>query len=296
MRARIGGMTNYKHIGIALLLTACGGSDFHTAQQQLDGHTQNDGGPAATGGMPGADGAAQGTGGSGSGVATGGAAGSTGGAQPGSGGAAGSTGGASEADGGAGAPTTGGAPGTGGSPDTDGGQADSGTVKPVCKPPVVTDQNMPSTVVWDSYLNKSGTDCLECVTSPCTTCTVYWWPVTQSADGLTVTAVLDKSECPLFDVKDGPCDTAAAALACGTYHVRMSDGETVTLGLAPKADGTGYSVASYATGGFHGSVVNYAQGSNQTCLYALSASRAADKTADAALQAAITAATWPCGS
>jgi hypothetical protein len=262
---RFSGMANPKlaSVLLALLPLGCGGADFNAAGTDV----QADAGTGA-GGTAGA----QATGGGGT-AAAGSVTSATGGdAGTGTGGAGGAAGGAG---------TGGGQPGTGGAPNT-------------CKPPVVTDQNMPSTVAWKSYLNKYGTDCMECVSAPCTTCTLYWSPVTQSADGLTVTASINKSDCPGAPMKVGACDTIATnRYVCTTYSVGMTS--TLTMHLEAKPDGTGYGVADLTISG----AIGIGGGVLQICDSAMLASLQNPPLASAGvladLKAVLMATSWACG-
>lgn len=289
---------------LCFALAACGGSEFGaggTAASEGDGATRPQPGDGDAGVTPGTGGA---SGAAGSGTAGAGAGQNSGGAGSGSGGSAGSTGGAQAATGGGGSGTggqaaggTGGAlegdagPGTGAAAGT-GGTADGGQGT-ACKPPVIDDTNMPSTVVWDSYLGKSGTDCLECLNSPCATCKLYWFPVTQSADGLTVTGKIDKTECPMIQMKMGPCDNSASNSQCAVWTLSYSLGGTITLNLEPKPDGTGYRVA--AATAYPAGVTAPAGTCPSTAYQQAHASVDPADSAAAALHQTLTSAEWGCG-
>lgn len=99
---------------------------------------------------------------------------------------------------------------------------------------------MPSTVVIDSYLSKYGDQCLYCEGTPCSTCTLSWFPVTQSADGLTVTANITTSNCTAAFGRLETCGLNSMYSECVTWGITYQG--QVTLTLAPKTDGTGYHV------------------------------------------------------
>lgn len=267
-------------LSLCAVLVGCGGAEFSSVAGADDGGdvtSQSDSGVTLD-----AAGGSQSTGG----AATGGRPASTGGAPwggaaTGSGGGPGSTGG--------GPAVTGGAAGTGGVTSGSGGAGST------CRPPVVSDVNLPSTVVWQTYLGKYGDTCLSCTNAPCTTCQITWWPVTQSADGLTVTATVNKIECAPVGVALAPCGTSVVgSLPCTNWS--SSFGGTATFALAAKKDGTGYHVADVTGLVFD---IFAPQGScdpGATGVYhsAFTSVRPGDSEAESYLPQ-LRAAEWPCG-
>ena len=194
------------------------------------------------------------------------------------------TGGASP-DGGAGTPGTGGAT-----------AAEAGRT---CKPPVVDATNLPTTMVWQSYLSKYGTTCLTCTHSPCTTCTIDWFPVSQSADGLTVTASLNKGTCGMVPVSLGACGADPSLGECSVWGVALDMGGSIIFHLEPKPDGSGYRVHDVSA---YPSLVTSGPGS--TSLAGACPSAAFDQaraglppeqSVAASLHTALLAAQWACG-
>lgn len=261
-------------VPVLLLLTACGGSDF--TGEPLFG----EGTGGATGGATGVTGGVTGvTGGSGS-------TGGSGGAQTGTGGVLVGTGG----DGTGGQQT-----GTGGVLGGTGGQTATGGATGTCKPPVVTDLSpeLPTTIVWDSYLSHVTyipvDQCLTCLNSPCTTCDVSWYPVTQSADGITITAKASV-QCGSMPMTLGACGSTPAT--CTTW-VNSNLYATLTVELVPKTDGTGYTTL-YRTQSSTGGVGT--PGSCPTTEYnaAVQANQPYWALFDV-LRSAVVAIEWPCG-
>ena len=281
-------MSNYtlNIVSLCLALTGCGGSAFDSAAA-----TDVDGGPVGVGGSAGASDADGGTrppeGGAGGRLGTvlgtGGVTSGTGGATTGTGGVTGAAGGGDlgGADAG-GTPAAGGATGTGGAGAT-------------CKPPVVDATNLPQTIVWDSYLSKYGSTCLTCTHGPCATCTVAWWPVTQSADGLTLTAQASVT-CGPVDVSLVACGSDPSASSCTTWAAPQIS-STLVFSLQPKGDGSGYTVM-YRTN--NGTQVSSYQGQGGACSKPVfdGAVTANEPmwTLFFALRDAVTATKWPCGS
>jgi len=288
-------MTNTKLniVSLCVALAGCSGGAF-------GGTAATDGGPGAGGesGTGDAGDASGGTPASGGSPATGGKAGAA--ATGGTGGASPSTGGVTGAGG---SPATGGATATGGaSPDGGAGTTGAGGVPAAeagrtCKPPVVDATNLPTNMVWQSYLSKYGTTCLTCTHSPCTTCPLTWWPVTQSADGLTVTATINQGACAPMPLNMGPCTSDLTAGSCTTLNPSVE--ATFVLRLEPKSDGTGYRVADasgeqahlarlYGTCG-GGGIQGYAAFDNAW------AASPAEQGLLSAAHATMLAAQWPCG-
>jgi hypothetical protein len=157
--------------------------------------------------------------------------------------------------------------------------------------------NLPATMVWQSYVSKYGTTCLTCQHSPCTTCPLTWWPVTQSADGLTVTATINQGACAPMPLNMGPCTSDLTAGSCTTLNPSVE--ATFVLRLEPKSDGTGYRVADasgeqahlarlYGTCG-GGGIQGYAAFDNAW------AASPAEQGLLSAAHATMLAAQWPCG-
>jgi hypothetical protein len=157
--------------------------------------------------------------------------------------------------------------------------------------------NLPTNMVWQSYLSKYGTTCLTCTHSPCTTCPLTWWPVTQSADGLTVTATINQGACAPMPLNMGPCTSDLTAGSCTTLNPSVE--ATFVLRLEPKSDGTGYRVADasgeqahlarlYGTCG-GGGIQGYAAFDNAW------AASPAEQGLLSAAHATMLAAQWPCG-
>lgn len=218
---------------MSLLLAGCGGEDFTSGGSLGD---EGDAGPEGAGG------AVTGTAGGVTGVT-----GGSGGAVPGTGGTA--AGGQGAGSGGAGGlePGTGGAaaggqPGGSGSA-LAGGGAGAGGAPPVCNPPKITPENLPQEFTWESYDNRlemiPADMCLSCRQSPCATCALTWWPVTQSADGLTLTATADGT-CGPVDVSLVACGSEPST--CTTWGRARYISSTLVFSLQPKADGSGYTL------------------------------------------------------
>jgi hypothetical protein len=156
---------------------------------------------------------------------------------------------------------------------------------------VVDATNLPATLVWQSYLSKYGTTCLTCTHSPCATCTIEWFPVTQSADGLTVTASLNKSTCGMVAVSMGACGSDPALGQCTTWNPSVE--ATLVLHLEAKSDGSGYRVASVS--GEQGHVAAVA-GTCPSVAFGEANSTLPPSGVLAGVQAAAMAAVqWPCG-
>ena len=235
-----------------------------------------------TGGQAAVTGGSAGTGGDSGGAAGGG----TGGQRPGSGGGPGGMGGAA----------TGGQPAATGGASGSAGAGGGGT----CKPPRLMPEDLPQTVVWESYLAKSPNYmgsydvCVTCQQSPCTTCSLAWWPVDQSADGSTITATVTTT-CTPFPVNMGPCASDLSTSSCTTWDATGFSG-TYTFQLLPKADGTGYQ-AVHRTVSYGG--ISRPQGSCNFDSRAYNEAIHSDVTADGAFVIAIRdtllAADFPCG-
>jgi len=304
-------------VSLCVVLAGCGGDSFGGAAASDGGVGEADGArvtadavgagggtQAREGGAggPGAGGhAGTGTGGEAAdgGTVTPGAGGATteggfgtGGAAPGAGGTVPGAGGMTAEDG----PGAGGAaPGAGGASQGAGGAAPE--AGPGCKPPVVDETNLPPTVVWESYLTKYGTYCLTCQHSPCTICPLTWWPVTQSADGLTVTATINKGVCDPLPLNMGLCTSDLTAGSCTTLNPSVE--ATFVLRLEPKPDGTGYRVAD-ASGEQARVTRLYGSCTGGTIQGATTFDNAwaaypADRSLLAATRATMLAAEWPCG-
>lgn len=286
---------NLSVLSVVLLLAGCGGGDFSTAGLETGGV-----GPEGTGGGveadAGAAGAIQGTGGvtgvtGGQAAVTGGSAGTggmagggTGGQQAGSGGDPGATGGA--ATGGQQAATGGASGGSGGA----------------CNPPRLMPEDLPQTIVWESYLGTSPNYmgsydvCVTCQQSPCTTCSLAWWPIDQSADGTTVTAKFTTSGCAPVAVNMGACTSDLSASSCTTWDTNGFYG-TFTFQLLPKSDGTGYRAVHRVTGSWGG--ISQPQGGCSFDSRAYSEALNSNQPAGALLisvRDTVAAAELPCGS
>ena len=290
-------MTNTKLniVSLCVALAGCSGGAF-------GGTAATDGGPGAGGesGTGDAGDASGGTPASGGSPATGGktaaggatATGGTGGASPGTGGVTGA----------GGSPATGGATATGGaSPDGGAGAGGAAAAEAgrTCKPPVVDATNLPATMVWQSYVSKYGTTCLTCTHSPCTTCTIDWFPVSQSADGLTVTASLNKGTCGMVPVSLGACGADPSLGECSVWGVALDMGGSIIFHLEPKPDGSGYRVHDVSA---DPSLVTSGPGSTSLAGACPSApfdqARAGlppEQSVAASLHTALLAAQWACG-
>lgn len=286
---------NLNVLPVVLLLAGCGGGDFST-EAALDGTGGAAGTVEADAGTGGAAGATQGTGGV-TGV-TGGQSGVTGGSA-GAGGDPGGTGGGSSGGqpaGSGGDPGGNGGAATGGQP-ADAGAGGAGT----CKPPRLMPENLPQTVVWTSYLGKSPNYqarydvCVTCQQSPCTTCSIAWWPVDQSADGITVTAKATLSGCTPIPVNMGACANDLTTSSCTTWNADNFS-TTFTFQLLPNAGGTGYRAVYRTSSGTGG--ISQPQGS---CAFD---PRAYDEAVGAGpylslmltMQNDLLAMQWPCGA
>lgn len=283
---------NLNVLSVVLLLAGCGGGDFSTA-----GLEPTDGTGGAVEADAGAAGATQGTGGvtgvtggqaavTGGSAATGGdsggtAGGGTGGQQAGSGGGPGATGGAA---------TGGQQPATGGASGGSGAGGAGGT----CKPPRLMPEDLPQTFVWDSWSAAYGSTCVTCQQSPCTTCSaVAWWPVDQSADGLTVTAKAVGSQCSPVAINVSACGSAPSGSSCTTWDVE-SVTVTYTFQLKPKPDGTGYAVVVRDQGSTTGAI-NDTQGLGSCTHPFPSSTGEAISSVSVALRDTLAVAEWPCG-
>jgi hypothetical protein len=247
--------TNLNILVAALALAGCGGAGF------ASGGEGGDAGPGGAGSVSGDAGATGGAGGSVTGVTggTGGVTGGTGG-QAASGGTVASSGGSGAGTGGQGTGgVQAGSGGTGGVQVGAGGIAGSGGAPAVCKPPTLTPADLPQQVVWESYSSRyamiQGDMCLSCQHSPCATCAVTWWPVTQSADGLTLTAQA-AVKCGGVDVSLVACGSDPSASSCTTWPgANLST--TLVFSLQPKGDGTGFTATYQTNSGTTGSTYDF---------------------------------------
>lgn len=281
---------NLNVLSVFLLLAGCGGGDFSTAGLETGGN-----GPEGTGGAVEADagvaGASQGTGGvtgvtGGQAAVTGGSAG-TGGA---SGGMAGGGAGGQLAGSGGDPGATGGTA-TGGQQPATGGAGGAGTV---CTVPVVTPENLPQAFVWGSWVGEYGTTCVTCQQSPCTTCSsVAWWPVTQSADGLTITAKAVASQCAPVAINVGPCTSDLSLSSCTIWDVAYVTG-TYTFQLKPKPDKTGYTTVFRQADSTSGSIDD-SQGLGSCAHQYANSTGVASGSVNLALRDTLAATEWPCG-
>jgi len=283
-------------IPLVLFLAACGGSDFTSA-----GLEQGSG--AGPGGAPGGGDAAAAGGVTGVTGGSGGVTASAGGAGPGtggtgSGGRQGASGGASAGTGGV-VPEAGGA-GSGGVQGASGGSPATGGGTGTCNPPTVTPESLPQQIVWESFSSRVTAipvdQCLSCQHSPCTTCSVVWWPVTQSADGLTLTASASVT-CGPVDVSLVACGSDPSASSCTTWPGVKMPVELI-FGLLPKADGTGYtltyrSVSGGYSLGFDGQPY---QGSCPDIYNQAARAQSVQLGLFYALRDSVVATEWPCGS
>jgi hypothetical protein len=260
--------THLNIVPVLLLLAGCGGADFTSGSS-----VEDTGGSAATGGATGV---------------TGGVTAVTGGA-----GATGSTGG------GAGGLGTGGEPmGTGGAISGTGGLGTGGAAA-VCNPPTIAPEDLPQTLVWESYVSQIDAIpadlCLSCTHSPCATCDVAWWPVSQSADGLTLTATAAVI-CGPIDVSLVACGTDPSTSSCTTLPGAQFS-TTLELSLQPKTDGSGYT-SIYRT--HANTTVSSYVGQNGACPQTAfnTAAQASQPMWDLwyELRDAVLATEWPCGS
>lgn len=231
-------------LSVVLLLAGCGGGEFSSAAgpegEGTGGSSEADAGTGGvtgvTGGQAAVTGGAAGAGGNLGGAGSGG----PGGQQPGTGGGTGGAGGAG----------AGGQQATAGSATGGSGAGGAGTV---CKPPKLMPEDLPQTVVWESYLGKSPNYlgsydvCVACQQSPCTTCSLSWWPVDQSADGVTVTAKATLSGCAPVAVNMGACASDLSTSSCTIWNTDNFY-TAFTFQLLPNADGTGYRAVHRAGG------------------------------------------------
>lgn len=277
--------THLNILSVVLLLAGCGGTAF-------TGDALDEGGDAGP----------EGAGGSVTGV-TGGVTGVTGGA----GGRAPVTGGAAAGGqlGSGGHPPGTGGMAAGGQPAASGGVllgggagAGAGGAGTVCAPPTITPENLPPEFVWEAYegrLDMIPADmCLSCQHSPCTTCTLTWWPVTQSEDGLTLTATADGT-CGPVDISVGACDSNLIASSCTTWGRGRYIDATLVFSLQPKADGSGYT-AIYRTSSGGGLTYPPGGACPEEAYRGMITANQPGSSLFVALRDAVTAIEWPCGS
>ncbi len=278
--------TNLNILSVVLLLAGCGGDTFTGAalDEGGDAGPEGEGGSVTgvTGGVTGVTGGSGGRGPGTGGAAAGGQLGGTGGARGGSGGMA-----------------AGGQPaGSGGAPLGGGAGAGAGGAGTVCAPPTITPENLPQEFAWEAYegrLDMIPADmCLSCQHSPCTTCTLTWWPVTQSEDGLTFTATADGT-CGPVDISVGACGSDLTVSSCTTWARGRYIDATLVFSLQPKADGSGYT-AIYRTSS--GGGITYPPGGAcpEEAYRGMITANQPMWPLLFALRDAVTAAEWPCGS
>jgi hypothetical protein len=119
--------------------------------------------------------------------------------------------------------------------------------------PTLTPESLPQQVVWESYVGQvdalNGPICLKCQESPCATCPISWWPVTQSDDG-TVTATASLDGCPAIPMVMGPC---GQEVPCTTWATTKAY-PRFTFSLVLNPEGSGYRLVyrtEYTSGDNH---------------------------------------------
>ncbi len=273
-------MRQILNILLVFLATACSGAEFAAGDlAELDGALEEADGGVTSPVTGGTGGVTQGTGGAGGGAAgTGGRA----------------SGGQATTDG---APSAGGQTSGGGTADAGGtAEADAGVPVPACEPPQITEANLLTHWVWESYESRHGDQCLRCEAgAPCSTCEISWWPITQ--EGTRVTATANKVDCGAAALVVEACATSgtAACTSIGVYG-----GFTISFDLVPTADGWAVADVDWHTAdgitmmttdylGNCGSTV-----ANQATFHQARAVLSPTTASSRAIQAALTAQTWPC--